>query len=163
MEGSEGSYLLETLLNFVCDRVHSVGFEHDQYVMAPCSEPAGLAVHQPIVILLISRSDLALFESWPACRDVKVEHGSDGVRVLTLMELAKRFRAEQEKIAALQKCGERTTHQETIYLLDLALDKRSTGLPVKPVPWERFDDLLQQMNLELPRPVTSPELIVANR
>src|SRR5262249_39954110 len=99
MEGAEGSYLLETLTNFVCDRVANASFEHDLYVMAPCCEPAGLAHHQPITILLISVADLALFEAWPACRNIQVEHGSDGARILTLMEMARRFRAEQEKLA----------------------------------------------------------------
>ena len=46
MEHAEGSYLLETLTNFVCDRVANASFEHDLYVMAPCCEPAGLAEHQ---------------------------------------------------------------------------------------------------------------------
>src|SRR4051794_12371448 len=36
MEGAEGSYLLETLTNFVCDRVANAPFEHDVYLMAPC-------------------------------------------------------------------------------------------------------------------------------
>src|SRR4029079_12909471 len=53
MEGAEGYYLLETLTNFVCDRVANSPFDHDLYVMAPCCEPAGLTEHQPIVILLI--------------------------------------------------------------------------------------------------------------
>jgi hypothetical protein len=148
MEGAEGSYLLETLTNFVCDRVSGGEFDHDQYVMAPCCEPAGLAVHQPITILLISRADLALFETWPAARSVKVEHGSDGARVLTLMELARRFRAEQEQISALRAAGKRTTYVETSYILDLALDRRATPIPIKPVPWGRFEGVLKQMNLE---------------
>src|SRR5262249_37803297 len=90
MEGAEGSYLLEALTNFVCDRAANAPFEHDLYVMAPCCEPAGLAEHQPINILLIAAADLALFESWPACRNIQVEHGSDGARVLTLREMARR-------------------------------------------------------------------------
>ena len=59
MEGSEGSFLLETLTGFVGDRVGNGGFEHDLYVMAPCCEPRELAHHQPIVILLIAASHLA--------------------------------------------------------------------------------------------------------
>jgi hypothetical protein len=148
MEGAEGSYLLETLMNFVCDRVHSWGFDREQYVMAPCCEPAGLAHHQPITILLISRRDLALYEDWTACRDVKVEHGSDGARVLTLMELARQFRSEQEEIAALRDAGKETKHRETSYILDLALDKRTTAIPVKAVPWQRFERVLEQLSLE---------------
>jgi hypothetical protein len=152
MEGAEGSYLLETLMNFVCDRVHSCAFDRDQYVMAPCCEPAGLAHHQPITILLISRGDLALFETWSACRDVKVEHGSEGARVLTLMELARQFRSEQERLASLRNAGQAITHQETSYILDLALDKRTTAIPVKAVPWNRFEDVLKQLSLESQNP-----------
>lgn len=148
MEGAEGSYLLETLTNFVCDRVANGPFDHDLYVMAPCCEPAELAQHQPITIVLIAKADLALFETWPACRDAKVEHGSDGARVLTLMEMARRFRSEQEKIAALRAAGQRTRHAETMYVLDLALDRRTGPIPVKPVPWGRFEGVLEEMNLE---------------
>jgi hypothetical protein len=148
MEGPEGSYLLETLTNFVCDRVANGPFDHDLYVMAPCSEPAELAQHQPITILLIARSDLALFENWPDCRAVRVEHGSDGARVLTLMEMARRFKAEQERIANLRAAGQRTTHEETMYVLDLALDRRTAPIPLKQVPWGRFEGVLKEMNLE---------------
>src|SRR5438067_552574 len=35
MEGAEGSYLLELLTGFVCDRTANAPFEHDLYVMAP--------------------------------------------------------------------------------------------------------------------------------
>ena len=135
MEGAEGSYLLETLTNFVCDRVANAPFEHDLYVMAPCCEPAGLAEHQPVTILLIALKDLTPFESWPACRDVQVEHGTDGARILTLMELARRFRSEQEKMAAMRKAGQRTRYVETMYVLDLSLYKRTAEVPVKTVPW----------------------------
>jgi hypothetical protein len=76
MEGAEGSYLLETLTNFVCDRLNNGAFDHDLFVMAPCCEPAGLAQHQPITILLIAVKDLKHFESWPLCRDIQIEHGS---------------------------------------------------------------------------------------
>jgi hypothetical protein len=148
MDDAEGSYLLETLTNFVCDRVSNTPFEHDLYVMAPCCEPAGLAEHQPITILLIAVSDLALFESWPGCRDVKVEHSTDGARVLTLMDLARRFRSEQEKIAELRKTGQRTRYVETMYVLDLSLDKRTAPIPVKNVPWGRFEEVLKPRNLE---------------
>jgi hypothetical protein len=148
MEGPAGSYLLETLNNFVYDRVANSQFEHDTYVMAPCCEPAGLAEHQPITILLIPVTQLHLFEDWSSCRQVQVERGSDGARILTLMELARRFRKEQEEIAKLRQAGKRTRYVETMYILDLALDKRAASVPVKSVPWGRFEDVLKQMNLE---------------
>lgn len=126
MDGAEGSYLLETLTNFVGDQVANAPFERDLYVIAPCCEPAALAEHQPITIILIAVKDLALFESWAACRDVRVEHGSDGSRVLTLMELARRHRSEQVEIARRRAGGERSRWVETMYVLDLALDTRRT-------------------------------------
>jgi hypothetical protein len=148
MEGAEGSFLLETLTGFVGDRVGSPGFEHDLYVMAPCCEPRELAHHQPIVVLLIAVSDLALFDSWPACRGIRVEHGGEGARVLTLLELARRYREEQALIAQLRRDGKRTLYVETMYTLDLALDRRTHPLPTKPVPWGRFEEVLRSMGLE---------------
>ena len=148
MEGAEGSYLLETLTGFVGDRVGNQGFEHDLYVMTPCCEPRELAHHQPIVIVLIAASDLALFSSWPACRETQVEHGSDGARILTLMEMARRHREEQARIAKLRQGGERTLFVETMYTLDLALDRRTSPIATKPAPWGRFEDVLRQMGLE---------------
>ncbi len=148
MAGVEGSFLLETLTNFVGDRVANGPFAHDLYVMAPCCEPADLAEHQPIAILLIAVNDLALFEHWPSCRGVQVEHGPDGSRVLTLMALAARFKTEQAEIARRRAAGERTKWVETMYVLDLALDKRSAPIPTKPVPWGRYEAILRAMNLE---------------
>jgi hypothetical protein len=133
---------------FVCDRVANSPFDHDLYVMAPCCEPVGLAEHQPITIILIAVKDLELFLSWPDCKDVHVEHGSDGARVLTLLELARRHKAETVKLAELRATGQRTRYVETMYTLDLALDKRSCPMPTRPIPWGRFEDILKQYNFE---------------
>jgi hypothetical protein len=148
MEGPEGSFLLETLTNFVCDRTANRTFEHDLYVMAPCCEPAELAEHQPITIIVIAVKDLVLFEDWPTCREIQVEHGSDGSRVLTLMELSKRFRKEQAEIIRRRTIGERTKHVETMYILDLGLDKRAFPIPTRPIPWGRFESVLKPLNLD---------------
>ena len=148
MEGAEGSYLLETLTNFVCDRVANSPFEHDEYVMAPCCEPAALAQHQPITIIVIARSDLELLHDWTTCRNIRVEHGSDGARLLTLMEMARRFKGEQQHMANMRAAGQRTTWIETIYILDLALDRRTAEVPTKPIPWGRFEKVLKELNLE---------------
>lgn len=148
MDGAEGSYLLETLTNYVCDRVANAPFDHDLYVMAPCCEPADLTDHQPITVLLIRVADLPLFGSWDKCRDVAVEHGGDGVRVLTLLQLAKRYASEQAEIARRRAAGQRTRHLETMYILDLCLDQRSAPIPLKPVPWTRFTAALTDLGLE---------------
>jgi hypothetical protein len=148
MEGSEGSFLLETLTGFVGDRVGNRVFEHDLYVMAPCCEPRELADYQPIVIVLIAARDLVLFDSWPACKGIQVEHSGDGARVLTLMELARRYREEQARIVQLRREGKRSLYVETMYLLDLALDRRTGPIPTRPVPWERFEEVLKGMRLD---------------
>lgn len=148
MEGPEGSYLLETLTGFVCDRAVGGSFHRDLYVMAPCCESKELNYHQPVTVLVVSAADLALFEDWPHVRNVQVEHGSDGARLLTLMALARRFRAEQKALDELRAAGKRTQHAETMYTLDLALDHRAVPLPTKPVPWGRFEAVLKELELE---------------
>ncbi|AMV17447.1 hypothetical protein [Planctomyces sp. SH-PL14] len=142
MDGVEGTFLLETLTNFVCDRIGNEPFDHDQYVMTPCCEPAELAQHQPITILLVSRSDLELFESFETCREVQVEHSSDGARILTLMTMASQFREEQKVIRQRRAEGESVRFAETMYLLDLALDRRAASFPSKSVQWQRYEALL---------------------
>jgi hypothetical protein len=148
MEGIEGSYMLETLTGFVGDRLGNQAFEHNTYVMTPCCEPRELSEHQPIVLILIPAADLPLFAEWSDCRGAQVEHGSDGARVLTLMEMARCFRDEQDRIAQLRREGKRTQYVETMYILDLALDCRTSPIPVKPVPWGRFEAVLKAMSLE---------------
>jgi len=136
------------LTGFVCDRVANAPFDHDLYVMAPCCEPKELAEHQPISVLLIAVRDLKLFEDWPSCRKIQVEHGSDGARLLTLMNLANRFKKEQADMAQLRQAGKRTQYVETMYVLDLALDRKSVLLDTKEVPWGRFEKVLTKLNLE---------------
>ena len=148
MDGPEGSFLLEILTAFVCDRVANAPFDHDLYAMAPCCEPQELSEHQPITILLVSLEDLKLFENWSSCRKMMVEHGSDGARILTLMSLAKKFKWEQEQLARMRQAGAPTRYTETVYILDLALDRRIKPLAVKEVPWARFASVLKQWNLD---------------
>jgi hypothetical protein len=64
------------------------------------------------------------------------------------MDLARRFGTEQAKIAGLRREGKRTRYIETMYILDLGLDNRSAAVPLKSVPWGRFEDVLKSLNLE---------------
>ena len=54
----------------------------------------------------------------------------------------------EAEIARRRKAAERTKHVETMYVLDLALDKRVAAVPVKPVPWGRYEHTLKTLNLE---------------
>lgn len=143
MDGPEGSYLLETLTNFVCDRVANRPLPHDVYIMTACCEPASLSHHQPITILLLREGDLNLFADWKSAREILVEHGSDGARILSLRDMAHRFREEQQKIAEMRARNERTAFAETMYILDLALDREVAPLPARPVPWDRFASVIR--------------------
>jgi hypothetical protein len=152
MDGAEGSYLLETMTNFVCDRLASRQFPHEMYLMAACCEPASLSHHQPITILLLRQKDLPLFADWSKARELLVEHGSDGARILTLCEVARKFQEEQRRIDAVRAAGQSATFLETMYVLDLAIDQNSAPLPSKPVPWERYRELLRSiLPLQVPR------------
>ncbi len=101
-----------------------------------------------VAILLIAASDLVLFENWTECRDVLVEHGGDGARLLTLMTMAQRHKVEHQTLIQLRETGQRTRFVETMYVLDLSLDKRMAPLPTKKIPWGRFEAVLKQMNLD---------------
>ena len=43
---------------------------------------------------------------------------------------------------------QRTMHVETMYVLDLALDKRTAAIPTKAIPWGRFEAVLKKLNLD---------------
>ncbi len=64
------------------------------------------------------------------------------------MEMAIRFRQEQEKIAGLRAAGRRSAFVETMYLLDLPLDQKCAALPTKPVPWGRYENILKELILD---------------
>lgn len=68
--------------------------------------------------------------------------------ILTLMELARRYKREQLHMNRLLKNGERTRYMETMYILDLALDHRTARIPTRPVLWGRFERELKELNLE---------------
>lgn len=108
----------------------------------------GVDPPQPVTVLLIAAAGLLLFEHWPHVREVRVEHGSDGARLLTLMALAQRYKAEQKTLDDLRAAGRRTQHVETMYTLDLAVDHRTAPLPAKLVPWGRFEGVLKRLGLQ---------------
>jgi hypothetical protein len=149
MDGAAGSYLLECMAGFVGDRVGNAPFDHAVYVMAPCRDPDRLSHHKSLGVILISQEDLELFLSWPKVQRLEVEHAADAVRLLTLMELARRWRDEQAALAQHRAAGKSTRHQETMFLMDLALDRRSAELPTRAVPWARYRETLATRNLPL--------------
>jgi len=153
MKDQMGSYLLYLLTPWVCGMVRNGPFRHDTWVMAPVCEPGVLSKHQSSTIILIRHADLRRFSDWEFCKDLYVEHGSDGARVLTLWLMAREFERQMSEIIRLKEAGKPSTFVETMYLLDLALDIEEAALPTKPVPWTRYASTLKELGLA----ATSPE------
>ncbi len=143
-----GSYLLQELAIWVCGQVGERDFPHDIWVMAAVCEPASFGGHQSSTVILIRRDDLARFRDWTICREIHVEHGGHGERLLTLMNVADEFDRQSADIARRQAEGRRPNYEETMYLLDLAIDQRVVDLPSKPVPWSRFASSLKARGIE---------------
>ncbi len=143
-----GSYLLQELAIWVCGQVGERSFPHDIWIMATVCEPASFGGHQSSTVILIRRDDLAKFRDWTDCRNIHVEHGGHGERILTLLSVADEFDRQALAIAKRQAEGRAPAYEETMYLLDLALDQRVVDLPSKPVPWSRFAGGLKARGLE---------------
>ena len=155
MEGQMGSYLLQELAIWVCGQVGERSFPHDVWVMAVVSEPASFGGHQSTTVLLIRRADLTRFRHWTTCRDIHVEHGGHGERILTLLSVAAEFERQSEAIRKRQAEGRRPNYEETMYLLDLALDPTVVDLPSKEVPWSRFAESLKARGLDEATPAVA--------
>ena len=143
-----GSYLLQELAIWVCSQVGERDFPHDIWVMATVCEPTSFGGHQSSTVILIRRDDLARFRDWTACRDIRVEHGGHGERILTLMSVADEHDRQAVAVAKRQAEGRAPNYEETMYVLDLALDQRLVDLPGKPVPWSRFAATLKARGIE---------------
>jgi hypothetical protein len=147
MAGQMGSYLLYLLTPWVCGMVRQGPFKHDAWVMAPVCEPGVLSAHQSSTIILIRRTDLERFLDWEQCKDMHVEHGSDGARILTLWHMAREYHRQLADVQKAKSAGKPSTTIETMYLLDLGLDMEELALPTKPVSWSRFAAILKELKL----------------
>jgi hypothetical protein len=147
MKDQMGSYLLYLLTPWVCGMVRHGPFRHDTWVMAPVCEPGVLSKHQSSTIILIRLADLRRFLDWDSCKDMHVEHGSDGARILTLRLMAREFERQMAEVNRLKESGKPSTFVETMYVLDLALDTEEVTLPTKPVPWLRYAGILKELGL----------------
>jgi hypothetical protein len=157
-----GSYLLYLLTPWVCGMVRHGMFRHDAWVMAPVCEPGLLSEHQSSTILLVRRADLKRFLDWETCRNMQVEHGSDGARLITLWLMAHEFERQIAEVTRLKQAGKRSTFVETMYLLDLGLDMEELPLPTKSVPWGRYSTTLKQLGLALPEVELSQKAAAAS-
>jgi hypothetical protein len=147
MQDRMGSYLLYLLQPWVCGMARQGPFPHDIWVMAPICEPGLLSAHQSTTIILVRRVDLRRFLDWDVCKDMHIEHGSDGARILTLWHMAREYEKQLAEVTRLKQAGQPSTTVETMYQLDLGLDTEEVALPTKAVPWERFTPVLRNLGL----------------
>jgi hypothetical protein len=149
MEGKMGSYLLQELAIWVCGQLRERKFPHDVWIMAPVYERGTyyLGGHFLSTVMLIRAADLARFRDWETCSAIQVEHASHGERILTLMAMAKEFDRQAGLVAQRRAARRRTSYEETMYILDLALDTEVVDLPTKPVPWDRLETNLKPLGL----------------
>jgi hypothetical protein len=154
MEGKMGSYLLQELAIWVCGQLRERRFRHDVWVMAPVYERGTLYLggHFLSTILLIRRDDLARFRDWHTCGLIQVEHSNHGERILTLLAMAAEFDRQAAAISQRRAAHRRANYEETMYLLDLALDTDVADLFSKAVPWDRYETSLKQLGMDVPRP-----------
>lgn len=147
MHDKMGSYLLYLLQPWVCGVARGGVFPHDVWVMVPVCETGLLSEHQSTTVILIRQEDLKYFRDWQTCRQIHVEHGNDGARVLTLWRVAHEFDRQMAEVKRLREEGKPTTYVETMYLLDLGLDMQEVPLRTKAVPWQRFAGVLKEVGL----------------
>ena len=71
------------------------------------------------------------------------------------MAMARRFREEQAKLVQLRRAGQRTRYVETMYVLDLAMDKRSAPIATKKDAghWRKTLDELESLRRAAAEPV----------
>jgi len=147
MRDQMGSYLLHLLQPWVCGMARIGPYPHDIWIMAPVCEPGQLSHFQSTTVVLARQSDLKRFLDWQFCKQIQVEHGSDGARVLTLWHMARELEKQLAEVHRLRAEGKTSRFVETMYLLDLGLDLEEHPLPTKPVPWQRFAPILKELDL----------------
>lgn len=171
MDGKLGSFVLRELHGHLRTLVRETGDRREWWVMVPILETYRPLHYIAPTVLLIRKADLAIFKSFESCRDLLVHHGSDAAKILTLLEVSRKFDAQRERLARARKSGVSTQYLEEMWLLDLCLStdvieptshEVATGAvkPFRPAPWERFSSTLKVLELEAEtRPNTKEDTI----
>ena len=171
MDGKLGSFVLRELHGHLRTLVRETGDRREWWVMVPILETYRPLHYIAPTVLLIRKADLAIFKSFESCRDLLVHHGSDAAKILTLMEVSRKYDAQRERLARARASGASTQYLEEMWLLDLCLStdvieptphEVATGAlkPFRPAPWGRFSATLKVLELEAdPRPSTRENTI----
>lgn len=158
MDGKLGSFVLRELHGHLRTLVRETGDRREWWVMVPILETYRPLHYVAPTVLLIRKADLAIFQSFESCRDLLVHHGSDAAKILTLMEVSRKYDAQRERLATARASGASTQYLEEMWLLDLCLStdvieptphEVATGAlkPFRPAPWDRFSATLDTLKL----------------
>lgn len=161
MEGKLGSFVLRELHGHLRTLLEESGSRREWWVMAPILETYRPLQYVAPTVLLVRKDDLPLFASFETCQDLLVHHGSDAAKILTLMEVCRKFSLQQQRLAKARAEGRSTQYLEEMWLLDLCLstdvkdpttEEVACGAlkPFRSAPWDRFAPTLSQLNLKRP-------------
>jgi hypothetical protein len=128
------------------------------WVMVPVLETYKPLQYVAPTVLLVRKQDLALFASFETCKDLLVHHGSDAAKILTLMEVSRKFNTQQKVLAEARAERRSTQYLEEMWLLDLCLltdfveptiAEVEAGVlkPFRQPPWDRFAPTLKALDL----------------
>ena len=158
MEGKLGSFVLRELHGHLRTLLEEKGSQREWWIMAPILETYRPLQYVAPTVLLVRKQDLDLFASFETCRDLLVHHGSDAAKILTLMEVHRKFKVQQQRLATARASGQSTQYLEEMWLLDLCLatemleptdDDVASGTlkPFRQPPWDRFTSTLNLLGL----------------
>ena len=173
MEGKLGSFVLRELHGHLRTLLKESENQREWWVMAPILETYRPLQYVAPTVLLIRKEDLELFESFEMCQDILVHHGSDAAKILTLMEVYRKFGIQQQTLAKARRKGRSTQYLEEMWLLDLSLstsfveptsDEVEEGSlkPFRLPPWDRFEPTLKLLGLNVSKHIEREELLDSN-
>jgi len=160
-EGTAGFEIVNDIVNSVAGSLASSPFPRDQWLMALTCEDRRVVRKCCIRVLLVRRADLERLESWEWCRThILVEAWYHYWRIVTLHQIALRFREEQAKQETRKRqrqqgeslpLVDRQAHHPRIRILSLGLNVEEPIIkPPIPVDWERYLPQVEEMGLKLP-------------
>ncbi|HEY4260463.1 MAG TPA: hypothetical protein VGM98_09890, partial [Schlesneria sp.] len=161
MEGKLGSFVLRELHGHLRTLLEEKGLKREWWLMAPILETYRPLHYVAPTVLLVRKSDLPNFASFESCQDLLVHHGSDAAKILTLMEVHRKFKVQEQRLAKARAEGRSTQYLEEMWLLDLCLSTdmleptgeevaAGTLKPFRVAPWDRFAATLHQLGLNAP-------------
>jgi hypothetical protein len=160
-EGTAGFEIVNDIVNSVAGSLASASFRRDQWLLAVTCEDRKVVRKCCIRVLLIRRDDLERLASWDWCREhILVEEWYHFWRIVTLHQIALRYREEQERQKAARAADikenllplvDRQAHHPRVRALSLgiSIDEPIIKPPIA-VDWTRYLPKVAEMGLKLP-------------